>query len=756
MTSQPSYPSTLDDLSPGHIPPLAEPDDAVSSDESLSWLEEAEPTDDHGSGGRAVLAWALALMAAGWIGLSAWSAGRAIGTDGIATPLVAQWVAVMAGPLALLGMLWLVFGRTRRRESEAFTRSVVAMRQESRSLEALLAVLRQRIDDNHLALRSMSNQLMTLGDEASERLGATTAEFGEGARLLALHGESLDRAAQSARVDIGVLLADLPRAETVAQSMAAQLRDAGASATEQAQQFEQQVTALTLRAQEADAASEVATGKLQAVLESLNILASSSNSTIDGLLQRTSEALQEVRSGIDEQALAVSALMEQSSVGIGRTGAVAAEGLRQSIGDAGGNLDAFAARIAEQEEKSRSLVREIDDGLSAVSERFQFFADQGDERATAIGATLALVRAELEAIGEQSGASDTILASLGIRADGLRATLTDLDRAIAGEIAEGLNATEAQADRLREATSAIQPALAGARDAAVEASQKLSQGADAIEAQHDRLAALLAAVDTGVGGAERRLQELTTAINGAEAEASRLSAETSPALVASLVQVKEAAAHAAERAREAIVGIIPQSAENLSLAARDALENAVREAVAEQMGEVERTAESAVMAARGASERLMQQMLSIGQSAAALEAHFAEEQSAQRERDSESFARRVALLIDSMHSASIDVGKILSDEVDERAWAAYQKGDRGIFTRRAVRLIGGNEGRDISAHYDSDIEFRDAVNRYVHDFETMMRRVGADRDGGPIAVALMSSDVGKLYGALAPLVGGKR
>ena len=53
---------------------------------------------------------------------------------------------VAAGPLALLGLGWLIFGRTRRKEAEAFTRSVVTMRNEAKSLEALLGVLSQRIE----------------------------------------------------------------------------------------------------------------------------------------------------------------------------------------------------------------------------------------------------------------------------------------------------------------------------------------------------------------------------------------------------------------------------------------------------------------------------------------------------------------------------------------------------------------------------------------------------------------------------------
>jgi hypothetical protein len=149
-------------------------------------------------------------------------------------------------------------------------------------------------------------------------------------------------------------------------------------------------------------------------------------------------------------------------------------------------------------------------------------------------------------------------------------------------------------------------------------------------------------------------------------------------------------------------------------------------------------------------------MLNIGQSAAALEAHIEKTSEQQREKDSEAFARRVSLLIDSMHSAAIDVGKILADEIDEKAWDSYLKGNRGVFTRRAVRLLGNSENRPIRVQYESDPEFQRSVNRYVHDFESMLRRVLAERDGGMIAVTLMASDMGKLYAALAQAIDSRR
>ena len=294
------------------------------------------------------------------------------------------------------------------------------------------------------------------------------------------------------------------------------------------------------------------------------------------------------------------------------------------------------------------------------------------------------------------------------------------------------------------------------RDAASEASQRLAIGADGLQAQQDRLASFLAMLDDGVGTAEQRLAGLSQALAAAESEAARLQAETGPALVQAMVQVRDASAHAAERAREAIASVIPEGAAQLSQQTRDALERAIRESITAQLHDVEAVATRAVEAARSASDRLTQQMLTIGQTAAALETHISQTQKADRAADSEAFARRTAMLIDSMHSAAIDVGKILSDEVDERAWGAYLKGDRGVFTRRAVRLMNNGENRSLVVHYEQDREFQTAANRFVHDFEAMLRRVVAERDGGVMAVTLMSSDVGKLYAALIPVVEKRR
>ncbi|WP_204305646.1 hypothetical protein, partial [Klebsiella pneumoniae] len=90
-----------------------------------------------------------------------------------------------------------------------------------------------------------------------------------------------------------------------------------------------------------------------------------------------------------------------------------------------------------------------------------------------------------------------------------------------------------------------------------------------------------------------------------------------------------------------------------------------------------------------------------------------------------------------------DITKAFSADVTDSAWSAYLKGDRGVFTRRAVRLLDPSETRDIHRLYEDDEDFRENVNRYIHDFEAMLRQILALRDGSPMGVTLLSSDMGK-------------
>jgi len=748
-------------------PPADEPEplDLTSDDAAVQPAFDADQWQEsqaeaQGAGGRQVLGAALTILAALWLAYTAWSAGRALGGQPLSSPAIAQWVAVATGPLALLGLVWLMFGRTRRKEAERFTRSVVAMRAEARSLDALLSVVSQRIVDSRSELSTMAQQLMRLGDEATDKLGGLTRQFDSSSERLARHGSALDLAAESARTDIAVLLDDLPRAESAARAVSEQLRAIGSDSAAKAGELQQQVAALAERTEQAQSSVNAATQRLTEHLASiesagaeatgrLNEAESSFSGSLDSLLERTTATLDRIREGIDAQSSAVSALVEQASAGIGRTGAEAAEGLAGNLDRASAAIKGLSSQVAEQERSSQRMLGEIDRGLALIDERFTELATNGDERANHFLRSLSRARSELDQLGVDAGTQETAIGAILERTAALRYSIDRLADDVREGIGTALGEAQGSADRLIASAAAARPDISWVRDAAVEASERIDGTTSHISDQQERFAALLGSLDLGVSGAQARIAELTAAIAGAQVDAESLSADTAPTLVTALVQVKEAASHAADRAREAIDAILPESAGKLSSALREALETVIHESIEERLRAVESVAAVAVESARAASDRLTQQLVSLGQSAVALEQHIEHTSSEQREKDSEAFARRVSLLMDSMNSAAIDVGKILSDEIDERAWDSYLKGNRGVFTSRAVRLLGGGETRAIRAHYDSEPEFQQSVNRYVHDFEAMLRRVLAERDGGMIAVTLMSSDMGKLYAALA-------
>ena len=733
----------------------------------VQWAESEAETGVHGASGRTVLATALILLALAWTGYIAWSAGRSLGAEPLSSPLVAQWLSIAAAPLGVMGLAWLMFGRTRRREAERFTRSVITMRTEARALETVLGVLSQKIDESQASLTDITRRLMALGDEATGRIGGVTRDLDASSERLLRHGEALDRAAESARNDLGVLLQDLPRAEANARSVGELLRGAGAQALQDAADFERQVEALGDKTRQAD---EIVADAARRLITHLTHIESASaaaaaqvgdaesavTQATDTLLNRTVGALDEIRAGIDIQAAAVSALVEQASAGFARTGVEASEAIEGHVGNASAALDTLAVKVAEQERASQRMLADVDLALSGLTQRFGELASHGDDRATAILGAIGRARTELENLGADATANDSAVNALAERTTALREEVAVLSVEVRERLTAGFTQAESDADRLLHAARSARPEIEWMREAANEAATRIAETGSSIAAQQDRLAALLASVDDGVSGAEGKLSVLSQAISSAQADAANLTAETGPALVAAMVQVREAAAHAAERAREAMAGVIPEAAANLSDATREALEQVIRSGIEDRLREVESVAARAVETARAATDRLTQQMLSLGQSATALERHLEEKEVSIREKDSEAFARRVALLIDSMHSASIDVGKILADEIDERAWDAYLKGNRGVFTRRAVKLLDGSEAKAIRAYYENDGEFQQSVNRYVHDFEAMLRRVVAERDGGIMAVTLMSSDTGKLYAALAQAIDRRR
>ena len=696
-----------------------------------------------------------------WTALATWvaMAGPAAG----ALPNLMQWFALMSAPIALLGLAWLLFGGTSRRDADHFTRAVTQMRRESQELEGLLAAVTSRLDENHGKITDEAGKLMALGDEASDRLGRVAHYLSKESAKLDARSEALEKAAEKARNELGVLLTDLPKAEEQALQVAERMKEAGLAAHSQAGALEGQLSALIARGREADEVVGGAAQRLGAHLSRVETTTGAATTrmqeaaaamaeTVDATMARAAEAVDAARVSLEAQGAAMMAMIEQSRAALDRAGEDATRNLGQRLESIGNKIEAFAAHLAAQDAASQTLVMSLAKELRDLDEKFVALRESGSGASDSLGSAIETVRTSMRQLDAEIGGSNDRALALIERAREMAGAMGSVTDQLTADVPGALTRIEEQAERAKTAVSSIAPnveAVAGSADAAA---SRLAETEATLSRQQEALEAMLARLQQGVGTAEEQIRALSAAVTEADEATGKLVGGTGPELIDSLLRVREAAAQAAERAREAIAAVIPQSVAALGEASREAIGQVIGDEVGQQMEALAATAERTVEAARKASERLTRQILTIGETAAALEERIDQSRKEQEARDGENFSRRVSLLIESLNSTAIDVTKILSNEVTDSAWAAYLKGDRGVFTRRAVRLLDTNEAREIVQHYENEPEFREQVNRYIHDFESMLRRILADRDSSALGVTILSSDMGKLYVALAQAI----
>jgi hypothetical protein len=193
-------------------------------------------------------------------------------------------------------------------------------------------------------------------------------------------------------------------------------------------------------------------------------------------------------------------------------------------------------------------------------------------------------------------------------------------------------------------------------------------------------------------------------------------------------------------------------AQSLGSDAVAALERALRNESAVTIGKLEQAAFHASGVGREATVQLRDSLAMVNELTGNLEQRIAHAHEQAEEQVNNDFARRMALITESLNSAAIDIGGALANEVSDTAWEAYLKGDRGIFTRRAIRLIDNGTARNIADLYQQDDTFKGNVSRYIHDFEAMLRSILSTRNGNVLSVTMLGSDMGKLYVALAQAI----
>ncbi|WP_095011091.1 ATPase [Tsuneonella mangrovi] len=431
----------------------------------------------------------------------------------------------------------------------------------------------------------------------------------------------------------------------------------------------------------------------------------------------------------------------------------------QSLAELTGKLAEFDAGLEERTAAQLARAQDIEDHGRTLGERIDALgsqmsdaASQGHEAQTALAAALDALAARLTSSREALGETDRTVSDLTDASVRLLELIQASVKHSQGELADAMGSSE---ERLTELTRRGE-SLGLMLDSAGEKSRELSEYVLAAQndsaAAREEVAAFHAQLATTTNGHAEQLQSL-------KAQLAALASDSAQASASAQGSLREAITALETSAREAIASLEDTSSERLRAIAdrigadaAAAIGTAVREQSSDAVSEVEEAVARAARAGRETAIQLRDQLARVNELAGNLESRVALARERAEEQVDNDFSRRVALITESLNSHAIDISRAISADVSDSAWASYLKGDRGIFTRRAVRLLDNADAREIATTYENDDDFRAHVSRYIHDFEAMLRTMLSTRDGHAIGVTLLSSDMGKLYVALAQAI----
>ncbi len=711
------------------------------------WEEEAESN----ASGPAILPLLLLLLGlAGWTGFFLWANAPTImsATPQGAVELIVHW----SMPAAILMLTYLLFMRNSTREAHRFTSVAARLRDESNALETRLATVNAELTASQVQLAEQSESLATLGQSASERLAARAEEVQRALAIGLEKMEQLEVVGSSATRNLEQLREHLPVVTNNAKDVTNQIGSIGRAAHGEMNNLIETISTLSERSE-----------RNRQALKDLNEQSAVTMTSVDRAIATTMDRLNDMLAEAEQRGISIGSNLSSDAeahvAALGKAQERLAEGSAASnaaITAAVGELEAGLARVAEssaaEEARVQALAAHLTETLDTIAQRLAEIENDGTAKAGALNEALSALDAETQ------GLVDRLATGIGT-GDLLTTQIENLRQILAASVATAEEELPPALERLAERAEQSRIAISGLTENADE----LSRLSEAAGERLDGLRATANARRQDIAGLERLAEETAeksgqhlegyrAQIEAVRGDSEALAESAGERLAGTLASVRAAAEQAGKQARETLDTDLAEAVEDIATRLRERIDALLAERVELVGPDLEAQMAKTLAATQTGAERVREELTGLEQVAVALEARAAEARAKAEKHSEEVFSRQVALMTDSLNSIAIDVTKLLSTDVTDTEWANYLKGDRSIFARRAVKLLDNGEARDIASEYQADPDFREHVNRYIHDFEMMLRFVLGSRDGHPVAVTMLSSDVGKLYVALAQAI----
>ena len=753
---------------PDSLPP-AEPSAMEDAPAERGWLDRSALVEDESEEASASPSpWRerlpVMLVAAGFI----WT-GFALGAATLwfrRAPALSEWpalVATVAMPLSLLLLLWMVALRSSRSEQARFARVAAALRDENQALGQSMHSLSLHLADAQKQLAEQAKIVQQLGLDAVARLHESSDKLASNASVIANANDQLARSGDVAMQRMDGLLAGLPRIDDVAQRLAVNFREAGLVAHQQGASLEAKLAALAEEAAKAAQTGEASAASISDAIAGLQERTKEAEASLLAASAQVTGAHGTALAQITNSAASAREEMNETVAAMGEKIESAWRQFREGVAAAADEMDTRLAaarsagteigdQIAGHGAASEALAERISAHVAEVSQQLETLDVSVSASTGVIGRAIDDTKGQLAAFMTEVHKGNGSARELITHAESLLLALDAVTRELDETLPRALDRMGAHGQTTQTALAQIKPILEASELVAQSTLSHVNAVQSTLKANEEKMAGHAESQQALAERLNASLAEADEALAKLRAGADEFAEQGGARMIATLGEVRTTADSAAEEARQTLEKLVAGARDAMQATATGALDAAFKTEVMAQLSAIEEASQRAVEAANGAADRLMRQLITIMDTSASVEQRAREADQAIAASDRESLAKQAGLLTEALKSTAIDLTKILSSEVSDAAWEAYLKGDRGVFARRAVKLVENSEAKEILRLYQADDSFHAAVNQFIHDFEAMLRLLLGARDGSAISVTLLSSDIGKLYVALAQAI----
>jgi len=711
------------------------------------------------------IVWLAASAAAIWLVLETQSAttltlsGLAAISAGIAAPLSAIWLAALVigrrGPAASRATL----AQLQAAESRAAT-AARRTRSELAAIDGLLDTVAARADQIRGTLGTQAAALMEAAAELERRSSAVSLAIDRDRVAIEAMAAQLTSSSGQAHGDLMRLTEVLPSVERHSLSINAALTASADAAKRQIGDIDSMLGSLWTGHEAAETRAAGAIERLQTMVAAVETSGHSTAAridaraadlarTVDAALARAADALETTRVGVEVQIGAVSAAVDQARNILVDLAGHTSHDVGQRLAGLIETSARLTAAFVEQQSRSAALFDQAERDFAVLDAKLANAGNAGESVLDRLAVRLDSVRAQVHELAKPMDGVADLMSSMQRAVSDLQTAIAETIGSLQATLPGATGRAEQSAHALRGVISMLTAEAAALEQAMAHASAPAVAGRAILTETLAEAETRRVAIEGTVDRIVERLgsaRDIVAAIDSG-ADAAALSATTK--LVEAMTRVRDVSVQAEGMMRSTLDKVIGEARDALESASGDAMQRAITVPLADQLGQFREIADLTASAARTSTEQLTRQLLRLVETASAVEQRITQADRKLEEVSRDELARRATLIIDALNSASVDIMRSLSREISDSSWRAYLKGDRSIFTRRAVELVGGGQARAMLREFERDPALMDAVQRYVADFEALMRRITAERDSESLAIALLSSDNGKLYVALA-------